>query len=200
MDSAKQVIDSDLNYICEHLEHEFSQLAGKNLLIVGGAGFLGHYLVQAVLHWNSISDGKAISLTVFDNYIRGVPEWLSALESNPALTLVRHDITDPLPDDMGDFQYIIHAASIASPTFYRQYPIETMDANVNGLRSLLEYSEAQSKTVAPVEGFYSTQPVKSTATLRQSIFPPRKLIAVTFPAPARAPAMTNRNAMAKRCV
>ena len=38
MDSAKQVIDSDLNYICEHLEHEFSQLAGKNLLIVGGAG------------------------------------------------------------------------------------------------------------------------------------------------------------------
>ncbi len=166
MDSAKQVIDSDLNYICEHLEHEFSQLAGKNLLIVGGAGFLGHYLVQAVLHWNSISDGKAISLTVFDNYIRGVPEWLSALESNPALTLVRHDITDPLPDDMGDFQYIIHAASIASPTFYRQYPIETMDANVNGLRSLLEYSEAQSKTVAPVEGFlfYSTSEIYGDPT------------------------------------
>lgn len=166
MDSAKQVIDSDLNYICDHLGDEFSQLAGKNLLIVGGAGFLGHYLVQAVLHWNSVSSGKPISLTVFDNYVRGVPEWLSALESNPSLTLVKHDITDPLPDDMGDFQYIIHAASIASPTFYRQYPIETMDANVNGLRSLLEYSLAQSETAAPVEGFlfYSTSEIYGDPT------------------------------------
>ncbi len=166
MDSAKQVIDSDLNYICNHLKEEFSQIAGKNLLIVGGAGFLGHYLVQAVLHWNEVSSGKAISLTVFDNYIRGVPEWLSALESNPSLTLVKHDITDPLPDDMGDYQYIIHAASIASPTFYRQYPIETMDANVNGLRSLLEYSLEQNETTAPVEGFlfYSTSEIYGDPT------------------------------------
>ena len=34
--------------------------------------------------------------------------------------------------------FLIHAASIASPTFYRQYPIETMDANVIGLRRLLD--------------------------------------------------------------
>ena len=36
--------------------------------------------------------------------------------------------------------YIIHAASIASPTYYRKHPIETMDANVQGLRLLLEYA------------------------------------------------------------
>ena len=30
-------------------------------------------------------------------------------------------------------------ASIASPTFYRKYPIETLDANIWGLRSLLEF-------------------------------------------------------------
>jgi UDP-glucuronate decarboxylase len=30
-------------------------------------------------------------------------------------------------------------ASIASPSFYRQYPLETVDANVWGLRSLLEF-------------------------------------------------------------
>ncbi|MGY4473567.1 nucleoside-diphosphate-sugar epimerase [Bradyrhizobium sp. USDA 3364] len=30
-------------------------------------------------------------------------------------------------------------ASIASPTFYRQYPVETIDANIWGLRRLLEF-------------------------------------------------------------
>ncbi len=166
MDSAKQVVDSDLEYICSHLEDEFSAMGGKKLLIIGGAGFLGHYLVQAVLHWNTRSSGDVISLTVFDNYIRGVPAWLSALQDNPNLTLVKHDITDPLPSDMDDYHYIIHAASIASPTYYRQYPIETMDANVNGLRSLLDYCVAQSETATPVEGFlfYSTSEIYGDPT------------------------------------
>ena len=51
---------------------------------------------------------------------------------------MEHDIRTPLPDDIGDFEYVVHAAGIASPTYYRQHPIETMDANVNGLRSLLD--------------------------------------------------------------
>lgn len=166
MSNASQVVSNDLDYICSHLEHEFSHMAGKKLLIVGGAGFLGHYLVQAVLHWNTTNGARAIALTVFDNYIRGVPDWLSALAADPNLRLVTHDITGPLPHDMDDYQFIIHAASIASPTYYRQFPIETMDANVNGLRTLLEYSVAQSKSAAPVEGFlfYSTSEIYGDPT------------------------------------
>ena len=33
---------------------------------------------------------------------------------------------------------MIHAAGIASPMVYRRYPLETMDANINGLRQLLD--------------------------------------------------------------
>ena len=90
-----------------------------------------------------------------------------ALKDNATLTLKKHDITHPLPSDMDDFQFIIHAASIASPTYYRQYPIETMDANVNGLRSLLEYCLRQKKTKGiPVEGFlfYSTSEIYGDPT------------------------------------
>jgi UDP-glucuronate decarboxylase len=54
---------------------------------------------------------------------------------------------------MPAFQYIIHGGSIASPVYYRKFPIETMDANVNGLRSLLEYAKQQHATTAPVAGF-----------------------------------------------
>ena len=140
IDTSKEVVQSDLQYICNNLAPEFGCLSGRRLLITGGAGFLGHYLVQSILHWNSGQTGsKRIGLTVLDNYIRGVPRWLKELEGTEGLSLVQGDITHVVPKDLGTFNYIIHAASIASPTYYRRYPIETMDANVNGLRSLLDY-------------------------------------------------------------
>jgi nucleoside-diphosphate-sugar epimerase len=160
------VIEADLEYICRSLTSEFSEMAGKRLLIVGGAGFLGYYLVQSVLQWNRVSDGAPIQVTVYDNYIRGVPQWLTGLSGDPQLSVTRHDITQPLPPDIDDFQFVIHAASIASPTFYRQFPIETMDANVNGLRTLLEYARRQQKRGLPVEGFlfFSTSEIYGDPT------------------------------------
>ncbi len=153
-DTAQSIVQKDLEYIAATLKVEFGRMAGKKLLVVGGAGFLGYYLVQSVLHWNAnAGSASPIQLTVYDNYIRGVPPWLSALESNPHLTLVRHDISQPLPADIPDFQFIVHGGSIASPVFYRKYPIETMDANVNGLRNLLDYALKQKSAKAPVEGF-----------------------------------------------
>lgn len=166
MRTAEDVISADLQYMCDNLKTEFGQMAGKRLLIVGGAGFLGYYLVQSVLHWNKLKVSEPINLTVFDNYMRGVPDWLTALRQDPQLTLHKHDITDPLPKDIGDFQFIIHAASIASPIFYRKNPIETMDANVNGLRYLLEYCKQQKASDKPVEGFlfYSTSEIYGDPT------------------------------------
>ncbi len=156
MKSSKEIINKDLEYICTNLKEEFAYLSGKSLLVTGGGGFLGFYLVQSILNWNRETDEpQHITLTVYDNFVRGVPAWLTQLEKNPKLTLVKHDITKPLPTDIKNFQYIIHAATIASPTYYRKYPIETMDANVNGLRILLEYCQRQKEKNKPVEGFLS---------------------------------------------
>ncbi|MGB7180939.1 MAG: NAD-dependent epimerase/dehydratase family protein [Burkholderiaceae bacterium] len=160
--AAADVVEQDLNYICEGLKSEFADLKGKRMLIIGGAGFLGYYLVQAILHFNKSQVPKdQAELIVYDNFIRGVPQWLTALEGSPKFTLGKHDVVDPLPVGVGDLDYIVHAASIASPTFYRKYPIETMDANVNGLRNVLEYALAQKNAGKPMSGilFYSTSEI-----------------------------------------
>jgi UDP-glucuronate decarboxylase len=154
IDTAAGVVEADLDYIVEGLSTEFETLAGHRLLITGGAGFLGYYMVQAVAHWNRNHDAAArVDLTVFDNYARGVPEWLERFTGEPSITLQRHDIVDPLPKDLGAPDYIVHAAGIASPTFYRAHPIETMDANVGGLRRLLDHARSRGETDAPIRGF-----------------------------------------------
>jgi UDP-glucuronate decarboxylase len=151
--SAQQVVENDLEYICANLAQELPKLAGRHMLITGGAGFLGHYLVQATLHWNRTRPAPAINVTVYDSYIRGVPDWLKQLEGNPHLHLRTHNLAEPLPANIGEFEYIIHAASIASPTYYRKDPIGTMDANINGLRNLLDYARARMDAGKPFEGF-----------------------------------------------
>ncbi len=166
VDAADAVVTADLDHICDGLRDEFTQLAGSRLLIVGGAGFLGHYLVQAAVHWNRRGATAPIDVLVWDNYSRGMPAWLQALEGTPNLTLQTFDITAPLPDDLGHVDYVVHAASIASPTYYRMHPIETMDANVNGLRSLLDYALQQQEAGTPLRGFlfYSTSEIYGDPT------------------------------------
>ena len=156
------VIEADLDYLVGHLKDEFRQMAGKRLLITGGAGFLGYYLVPSALHWNKTRPrDEAIAVTVFDIFMQGMPSCMKALESDVSFTSRTHDMCRPLPDDMPDFEYIIHAASIASPHYYRKHPIETMDANINVLRNLLDYSCKQKSAGHPVEGFmfYSTSEI-----------------------------------------
>lgn len=153
-----QVVTADLEYIARQLADEFRQLEGRRVLIAGGAGFLGYYLVQSALFWNEHHGRRPIQLTVLDNFSRGVPDWLVPGEN---LRLVRHDISAPLPHQLGDHDYIIHAASIASPTYYRRKPIATMDANVNGLRYILDYCVAQKTLGTPVLGvlFFSSSEI-----------------------------------------
>ncbi len=165
--NSEEIINNDLESICRNLQTEFSSLAGKNLLITGGAGFLGYYLIKSVMLWNEKEvESRAIRVTVFDNYIRGKPRWLLRIQRDSHLSLLQHDMSKPLPDDMDDFQYIIHAAGIASPIYYRKFPIETMDANINGLRGLLEYTKKQSEKGVSVLGFlyYSSSEIYGDPT------------------------------------
>ncbi len=157
-----QLLSEDLEIICTDLDFELGKIAGKRLLITGGGGFLGYYLVQAALYWNRTRASRGlIDVTVYDNYFRGVPAWLEALTSDPKLHLVRHDMIQPLPKDMGHFDWIIHAAGIASPIYYRLKPLECIDANINGLRNLLDYAVAERMAGRPLEGmlFYSSSEI-----------------------------------------
>jgi nucleoside-diphosphate-sugar epimerase len=145
---------NDLDFICSNLKDELTCLSGKKILITGGAGFLGYYLIKTMQLWNDKNnDSIPIELKVFDNFSRGIPDWLESISKEKSIEIKKHDVTQDLPQNIGDLDFIIHAASIASPTFYRLNPIETMDANVEGLRKLLDYSLKQKNNNKPISGF-----------------------------------------------
>ena len=159
------VVQKDLNYIVASIKPELNAISSKKLLITGGAGFLGYYLIKSILHWND-KNKNTIWVWVYDNFARGIPSWIEALSSRDDVRFVKHDITKPLPKNNADFSHIIHAASIASPLYYRLNPIGTMDANVQGLRILLDYALKQKETATPVEGvlFFSSSEIYGDPT------------------------------------
>lgn len=154
MSQPSSVVRTDLDLLRDDLADVLPELAGRRLLITGGAGFLGYYLVHTVADWNlHAPPADRIDVTVCDNLIRGTPPWLAAMERAPSVRLVVADASRPLPEAPGPFDWIIHAAGIASPTVYRRFPLETMDANIHGLRWLLDLARTQVDRGRPIGGF-----------------------------------------------
>ena len=134
-----EIIEKDLLHIIESCDYEFKKMSGSNLLITGGAGFLGYYFVQSILRWNrQVQSKNKIKLYLLDNFVRGMPSWLINLKEGNDFEIFNQSILDPIPGCLEKMDFIIHAASIASPIYYRKNPIATMDANVNGLRNILD--------------------------------------------------------------
>ena len=119
---------------------EKQKFRDSTILITGCAGFIGYYMMSFL---DAYSDKLGIKKIIgLDNFMLGKPEWIKRLEKKSTFQIEEFDIiTDNIQDVTGseDANLIIHMASIASPIFYRKYPLETIDANVEGLRSLLDY-------------------------------------------------------------
>jgi len=130
---------SDSREIIENLGDLNKKLSGNVVLLTGAAGFLGHGFLHyfAELNRSGILE-KPCRILAMDTFLRGKPSWFVKLEEEGTIQTVSRSVTDPLEIDHAD--YVIHGASVASPTFYRKYPVETMDANVQGLRNILEWS------------------------------------------------------------
>ncbi|TCZ73797.1 NAD-dependent epimerase/dehydratase family protein [Paenibacillus albiflavus] len=133
-----KILSEDLRRIADGLtERECSALSGRSIFITGFAGSLGFMLVQFFAEYGQTLGVKRIY--VLDNYIFGKPKWVHAIEDHPLFTVREGDVTRENLSFAGDADLIFHMASLASPVYYRLHPIETMDADVIGLRRLFDF-------------------------------------------------------------
>jgi len=93
-------------------------MRGKRVVVMGGAGFLGSHLCEAIL----AQGGAAVAV---DNLVTGTIANLAHLEGKPGFQFIRHDVTEPF-DVPGQVDYVLNFASPASPFDYARLPIETL--------------------------------------------------------------------------
>jgi dTDP-glucose 4,6-dehydratase len=106
-----------------------------NILITGGAGFIGSHLVEKFL-----SAGEKV--IVVDNLLTGAIENLSLFNDNPNFIFMNHDVQHHIDIEM-ELDYVLHLASAASPKAYTEYPINTLKAGSSGTINTLGLAKAK---------------------------------------------------------
>lgn len=112
-------------------------LEGTTWLISGGGGFIGSYFLDLLSVCNERVFRRPCRVLCIDNFRTSLAARVRHLADKEHFHFLQADITKPVTI-LGDVHYIIHAAGIASPPIYRQFPLETIAVNVTGLNNLLE--------------------------------------------------------------
>jgi UDP-glucuronate decarboxylase len=134
----------DIAEIVKRLGKEARALSGRSVLLVGGNGFLGRCFTSVFLRLNECVLDEPCRLIVLDNLM--IPSGESrARRETPRCRFVRHDIIQPFISSE-QIDIVIHAAGIASPYYYRKYPLQTLEVATIGTRNLLQLaSEHQAR-------------------------------------------------------
>ena len=115
----------------------FQALKGKTVLITGPYGMLASYVVFFLLYLNQIHDYKINIVTISRNTSKFEKRFG---EYSRQITNMNQSLNEPL-DIKCD--YIIHAASLASPDVYEKYPVDVALPNIIGTYYLLELAIQQ---------------------------------------------------------
>lgn len=149
----KDIFQNDIVEIAKQLKHLAGRLEGKTLVITGGSGFLGKYLVETIAYLNKNALEKKCKIISVDNYITSTSKHQPKKGKN-YVKYIKHDVTKPL-SILGKIDYIMHAAGIASPVYYQKYPLQTIDVAVTGARNMLEL--ARKKRIKSLVYFSSSE-------------------------------------------
>ena len=128
-----KVMQEDIKGIIKR-DIKWEKLIGKTILITGATGMLGGYMLRTLVDLNKIEqyDMKLYAL------VRN-PDKVPA-ELRDDIELIVQSVTEAIRADV-IFDYVIHAASPASPLIMKEDPVGTIAANSLGAFYTLELAK-----------------------------------------------------------
>ena len=135
----------------------------KRILITGGAGFIGHHLIEAFLEK---TDHDIVTLDRLDTSgnLNRLAEVLQLNDDwKSRFKVVWHDLKAPINEmvakELGDVEYIYHLAAGSHVDRSIEYPMEFVMDNVVGTANVLDYARTTLKNKLKMFLFFSTDEV-----------------------------------------
>jgi UDP-glucuronate decarboxylase len=108
------------------------------VLIVGGAGFIGSHLAEALL-------AKEARVIVLDNFSTGKDVFVHALLKNPKFALFDADINLGIPPQIESVDYIFHLAGLETYLFDKDdVNLDSLLTNALGTKNVLDFAQKSS--------------------------------------------------------
>lgn len=132
-----EIIKQDVQEIYDEYKDNLHKLEGKKILIAGANGFIPSYVADTFVKMNHYSKNPCQLILMNKNYTTEKSR-LSHLIGNKNIVFCEQDLGKKfeVPENP---DVILHAASRANPLSFFKEPIDTIECNVNGTRTFLEY-------------------------------------------------------------
>lgn len=108
---------------------------GAQVLVTGGAGFIGSHLVEQLLQ-------KGAKVIILDDFSSGSYKNISHFVDNRNLTVEKGDVRDNhiVRKCMKDTNYVFHEAAIVGVLRALKDPVKVLEINIQGIRNILRAS------------------------------------------------------------
>lgn len=117
----------------------WEKLEGKTVLVTGATGFIGSFIIKAILQRVKTYNAD-ISIVAFVRNADRAKEKFSEYEDLNRITYVEQDMCESIEADV-KADFIIHCASNAAPDMYMKDPVGTMRINFIGTDNMLQFAK-----------------------------------------------------------
>jgi dTDP-glucose 4,6-dehydratase len=136
--------ESDIQEITSR-DLPWHHLSGTRILVTGAGGFLGGYLTRCLLSLHRLGKvDQPVQVVAMVRDAGRAKNRLADIKDDPNLELLEWDLNRIAVPQIGPCQYVLHAASQASPRYYGTDPVGTALPNATGTAALLEALQHQS--------------------------------------------------------
>ena len=121
--------------------NSWERLENSTVVLTGAYGMLASYIVHFLLYVRTVKNINVKLIAVVRNKDKFVQRFGHA-EGFDSIEIIQNDLSEPIEIEE-DVDYIIHAASLASPQYYSVCPVDVLKPNTIGNYHLLELAKTK---------------------------------------------------------